>query len=88
MTEQLVKLKLEELELMREVAENIASPTQMKLVQGLLDECKILQLKTKIFNQVIIENETSSTRHAKKAIMEVSGYLDELLAEKQKKDKK
>lgn len=75
MTEQHADLKLEELELMKEVAENLVSPAQKNIVQGILDDVRIVQLKTSSFNQVIIETETSTTRHAKKAIAEVASYI-------------
>lgn len=83
MTEQLADLKLRELELLTDVAENIAGPAQKENVKLILDDARISQMKIAHFNDILIESETSSTRHAKKAIAEVSGYVDELLEGKQ-----
>lgn len=87
MTEQLAELKLRELELMTDVAENIAGPAQKESVKLILDDARISQMKIARFNDILIESETSSTRHAKKAIAEVSGYIDELLEVKQSNSK-
>lgn len=88
MTETLAEMKLQELELMKEVAEVIVSPTQTKIVQGILDEARIVQLQTSSLNQVLKESEMTRTTHSKKAITEISGYIDELLEEKQNKSYK
>jgi len=85
MTEQLAELKLLELELMTDIAENIVGPAQKENVKIILDDAMISQKKIARFNNILIESETSSTRHAKKAIAEVSGYIDELLEGKQNK---
>jgi len=54
-------------------------------VKLIMDDARISQMKIAHFNDILIESEISSTRHAKKAIAEVSGYIDELLEEKQNK---
>lgn len=82
MTETLAQLKKEELDLLREVAEVFVSPTQTQLVQGILDDAKIVQLKVKNMNQVLIESEMSKTAHFKKALTEVSKYIDDELQKK------
>lgn len=52
MTEALADLKRQELELLREVAETIAGPTQTDLVQGILDDAKIVNLQMENLKQV------------------------------------
>lgn len=82
MTETLAEMKSQELSLMQKVTEVLVSPTQTKIVQGILDEAKIVQLQASSLNQVIKESEMTKTQHSKKAITEISGYIDELLEEK------
>jgi hypothetical protein len=81
-TETLVDLKQQELELMKEVAEVLVSPTQKRVVEKILGEAKIAMLQASFTNQVIKESEMAKTSHVKKAITEVSGYIDELLLKK------
>lgn len=83
--EQLVELKKQELELLKEVAEQIVSSTQLKQVKGILEEAKIVLLKTDNLNQIIVESETNKSRNARKAITEISGYIDILQKKKNAK---
>lgn len=87
LTETLQDLKHQELELMKEVAEVIVSPAQKKTVQIILDEVKVTLLQVTVTNQIIKESEMKKTTHAKKAVTEVSGYIDELLEKKEESDK-
>lgn len=82
MMETLAELKLQELELLRQVAEEMVGPTQKKLVKGILDEAKTVQLQTSRLNQVIAEMEMTRTRHSKQAFDEMSSVIDDLLKEK------
>lgn len=83
MTETLADLKRQELELMKEVAEEFVSSAQKNLVQGIFDDAKIVNLQLKSSTQVVQDSEMSRTGHAKKAFTEISSYVDELLQEKQ-----
>lgn len=85
LNENLAELKMQELELIKEVAEVLASPTQTKIVQGILDEARIVQLQASRLNQVIKESEMTRTTHSKKAITEISTIIDQL-EEKQNKN--
>jgi hypothetical protein len=78
LTEALSGLKHQELELMKEVADALVSPTQTRVVKNILDEAKIALLQVSFTNQNIKESEMTKTSHVKKAIAEVSGYIDEL----------
>lgn len=83
LTETLAELKKQELDLLEAVAEELAGPTQNKIVQGILDSVKIVQLKASGMRNVMLESEENRARYARKAIAEVSEYIDECL---QKKD--
>lgn len=87
LTETFASLKQQELELMKEVAEVLVSSTQKRQVEKILDEAKIALLQAKFTNQVIKESEMAKTSHVKKAIAEVSGYIDELLLKKEESGK-
>lgn len=52
MTETLADLKRQELDLLREVAETIAGPTQKELVQGILDDARIVKMQLENMKQV------------------------------------
>lgn len=82
-TEALADLKQQELQLMKQVADVLVSPTQKLLVEKILQEAKIAQLQVCFTNQVIKESEMGKTSHVKKAVTEVSGYIDELLQKKE-----
>lgn len=80
--EKLLELKTEEHELLKEVAEMVAGPTQKNQVKNLLDQAKITQLQMSTLAQVIKESEENRTRYAKKAISDVTSNIDRLLEEK------
>lgn len=79
LTEQLFELKKQEQELLRAVANEMVSSTQTKVVQGILDDAKIVMLQSKTMNQVYLESEMSRSQHYKKALAEVSGAIDQQL---------
>lgn len=83
LTEELANLKNQELELMKQVADVLSSSTQKCQVEKILKEAKINQLQVSITNQVIKESEMTKTSNVKKALTEVSGYIDELLKKKE-----
>lgn len=88
LTQQLESLKLEELDLLKELAEVLVGPTQQNQVQGILDEARIVNLKSHGVNQIMIDAEMTRTPHCKKAIVELSAQLDQLLYEKQARSNK
>lgn len=88
LTLQLLELKKQELELLREVAKEMVSPTQSKIVQSILDDAKIVMLQAKTMNQVIIESEMNRSQHYKKALAEISSCVDEQLRLKESRTKK
>lgn len=83
----LANMKQQELELMKEVADVLSSSTQKRQVEKILGEAKINQLQVSITNQVIKESEMTKTSHVKKALTEVSGYIDELVLKKEENSK-
>lgn len=85
--ETLANMKQHELELMKEVADILSSSTQKHQVEKILGEAKINQLQVSITNQVIKESEMTKTSHVKKALTEVSGYIDELVLKKEENSK-
>jgi uncharacterized protein YecE (DUF72 family) len=87
MAEKLAELKLQELELMKEIVEVIVSPAQINHVKGILDEANIVYLRICSMNQLIKESEMTRTRYSKAAFTEISGYIDELLQEKRASNK-
>jgi gamma-glutamylcysteine synthetase len=82
LTETLAGLKQQELELMKEVAEVLASSAQKAQVQKILDEARIIQLQVDMTCHGIAETEMSKTPYVKKAMMEVERYVDEQLQKK------
>lgn len=68
MTETLADLKRQELELLREVAETIAGPTQKELVQGILDDARIVNMQLENMKQVKLISEPN----------QVQSFLDQL----------
>lgn len=79
----LAELKRQELDLMKECADALVSSTQKDRVQAILDDAKIMNLKISNLNQVCQASENDKTSQAKKAFREISGYVDDLLKEKE-----
>lgn len=82
LTQKLEEQKQEELELLKEVADVLVGPTQQNLVQGILEEAKVVNLKARSLNQVVLDSEMSRTSYSKKGIEEMSREFDQLLKEK------
>lgn len=79
----LANLKLQELDLLKQVAEEMVGANQKNLVKGILEEAKIVQRQASQMNHLIKESEVSRTRHSKAAYAEMSEIIDKLLEEKQ-----
>lgn len=79
---QLLELKQQEFDLMKEVAEALASPAQMNQVQGILEESKIVELQLSTLNGIIKDSEKDRNRYAKRAFAEVESNIDALLEQK------
>jgi len=82
LTEKLAELKNQELELLKDIADILVSPSQIQQAQGILEEARIVQLQSSCLNGLIIDAEMEKTNF-KEALSEVSSCIDEALQEKE-----
>jgi len=78
----LEQLKVKEQNLMKEVANTFIGSDQKQLVEGLHQDAKILDQRTKRFIDLTENNECNRTKQSHKVLQEISSHLDKLLEEK------
>lgn len=79
LTEKLLELRCEELELMLKIVDEIVSDKQKQQVQLQLENTKLMLMQIQVFNRTIQDSEMNKTSRSKEALNIISSHLDELL---------